>query len=504
MVRAISSRGYLRGLAVGTACMALALAVSLWSVVAQRDEVLSGIGRATDSITAPAFQLEREFLLLRHLLDRTANQNDPDERETLQLRFDIFQSRLALLRDSPDMAQLLQQAAYRIAVPKLQQWIARAEPIIAASTHDLKALAGLLRESEGLAIEVHNLSLEANSLSSHLLEAQSKNLLAQNTKIIQLTLAQCLLLLLAATALLIRHRRQVIDNAELEAIANNLRQAQSANQSALEKLEASQEELARSETRAALSTIIASVSHELSTPLGNSLMTASALTDQSREFQKSLDENRLKRTELANYVSSVAVGSDLLTRNLQRAAELLSNFRQVVNDQASQKRRSFGLATVIQEILATLQPSLKRHTHRVVTHIPEDIALDSYPGPLGQVVINLVNNAYLHGFEGKTHGTVTLSACVDGDKVWLLIKDDGVGMSEETRLHLFEPFFTSKANQGGTGLGLSIVANIVTKTLGGSIRVESALGAGTTWLIDFPLKAQEPTSANPQEPAAKI
>lgn len=255
---------------------------------------------------------------------------------------------------------------------------------------------------------------------------------------------------------------------------------------AMDTLQRSQEELARSETRAALNTLIASVTHELSTPLGNSLMVATTLVCESDDFQKAVDSNQLKRSDLHAFTDAVRSGNDLLLRNLQRATDLLSKFKQVANDQASEQRRSFDLATVVKEVVDTLAPSLKRHPHRIVLAIPEGITMDSLPGPLGQIIINLTNNAYLHAFEGRSDGVLTLSASTEGESVLLCCEDNGVGISEDNLQHLFEPFFSTKKGQGGTGLGMGIVENLVRKTLGGSLRMHSELGVGTRVEVHLP------------------
>jgi signal transduction histidine kinase len=117
------------------------------------------------------------------------------------------------------------------------------------------------------------------------------------------------------------------------------------------------------------------------------------------------------------------------------------------------------------------------------------IAMDSFPGPLGQVVINLINNAYHHAFEGRSAGTLTIRAEVRAKTVELAFADDGVGMCSDTLLHMFEPFFSTKIGRGGTGLGMSIVDGIVRKTLGGTMQVRSVVAEGTTFEITLPLVA---------------
>lgn len=455
--------------------MALAMAVLLAFTLAQRRAVQQAVGLRNDSITSPAFECEREFLRFRQALDSAVNSRHPPDRDELTLRYDLFLSRLTLLRDSPSISVLVQRPEYQRVMPRLEQWARRADVLIPSPQPDPQQLAGLLAEVNAMAIDVHALSLAANSVVSRLLEEQENALLGQNAQIVALTLAQLILLLSAATALLVRHQRQEQERLALEDLTD--------------KLHRSQEALARSETKAALNTVIASVSHELSTPLGNSLMTASTLVDQSRDFRRAFDSNQLKRSELSTFVENVCEGNDLMLRNLQRAVALLKNFRQVANDQASEQRRRFDLATVVHEVMDTLAPSLKRQPHTVVVDIPSGITMDSLPGPLGQVVINVVNNAYLHAFEGRSDGVLTIRATQGGSRAHLVFSDNGVGMSPQTQARLFQPFFSTKTGEGGTGLGMTIVADLIRKTLGGTLEVYSSLGGGTTLRLDLPLVA---------------
>lgn len=260
---------------------------------------------------------------------------------------------------------------------------------------------------------------------------------------------------------------------------------------AMQTLHQSQEALARSAAKATLGTLVASVTHELSTPLGNSLITASTCADLAKRLQAQVDGGQLKRSDLVTFLQEVNEGSALIERNLHRAVALVQNFKQVAADQASEQRRSFELADVVNEVLDTLSPSLKRHAHQVLVDVPGGIVVDSFPGALGQVLINLVNNAYLHAFEGRTDGTLRIAAQAQLGWVDLLVADDGIGMSQELLGQFFQPFFSTKIGRGGTGLGMSIVENLVKKTLGGTLTVQSSLGQGSTFLIRIPLRAPQ-------------
>jgi signal transduction histidine kinase len=134
---------------------------------------------------------------------------------------------------------------------------------------------------------------------------------------------------------------------------------------------------------------------------------------------------------------------------------------------------------------------LRLQPHRIVAQIPAGIMLDSYPGPLGQVLTNLINNAYLHAFDGKTQGGELLitAQAAGSNHVRISCKDNGCGMDAATLEKLFIPFFSTKIGKGGSGLGMAIIDNLVSKTLGGSLQIESTLGQGTTVHITLPLVA---------------
>jgi PAS domain S-box-containing protein len=259
----------------------------------------------------------------------------------------------------------------------------------------------------------------------------------------------------------------------------------------LETLNKAQEELVRSEKLAALGSLVAGIAHELNTPIGNSLMVASTLLDQTRTLTANWEKDKgIKRSTLEGYVGDAGKAGDILVRNLQRAANLVTGFKQVAVDQTSSQRRKFQVAEVVSEIMLTLWPTLRKTSYVVEQNIPDDLVMDSYPGPLGQVITNLVNNALLHGFENRSTGTVTISALRTGqDWVEFIVTDDGVGIPAANLNRIFDPFFTTKLGAGGSGLGLNIAHNIVTGILGGRIRVQSEVGVGTSFILALPLAA---------------
>jgi len=264
---------------------------------------------------------------------------------------------------------------------------------------------------------------------------------------------------------------------------------------AMQTLKLAQGELVRSETLASLGNLVGGVAHELNTPIGNGVMAVSTLHDQVKSFRREMTSG-LRRSTLEAFVGRVERGSEIAVRNLQRANDLIASFKQVAVDQTSAQRRRFMLSEVIDEILMTMQPTLKRTPYRIEREIPGELAMESYPGPLGQVLTNLLTNALNHGLEGRAHGLIRISAERYGDdQVILRVADDGAGISPELFPRIFDPFVTSKLGRGGSGLGLHIVWNTVTVVLGGSITVDSKPDQGSEFRIILPLVAPRQPNA---------
>lgn len=252
--------------------------------------------------------------------------------------------------------------------------------------------------------------------------------------------------------------------------------------------------LVQTEKLAALGNLVAGVAHELNTPLGNARVVASLLAEQFREFAEAVESGTLRRSQVEGFLNKGREAVALLERNSARAAELIGHFKQVAVDQSSARRRTFDLRQTIEEMLVTLRLTFKNTRHRIDVDIPGGLEMDSYPGPLEQVIGNLVTNSLTHGFVGIDAGRLELHAHVLGEtQVVLRCTDNGVGIATATLNRIFEPFFTTRLGHGGSGLGLYIVYNLVSSVLGGTIDVESHTGNGVSFTLTLPRKAPERT-----------
>lgn len=256
--------------------------------------------------------------------------------------------------------------------------------------------------------------------------------------------------------------------------------------------EEAQSQQVMQEKLAALGQLVAGVAHELNTPLGNSLMMGSALQERTEAISQKLNSGPIQRQDLIDYVAEAQEASEIIMRGLQNASSLVNSFKQVAVDRASAQRRKFDLQQTCQELVSTMARALRPLGHQIAIDIPANIVMQSYPGPLGQVLANLIDNALIHAFENRTGGQLTLSAKLTANaRVCIELADDGVGIAEAHLTRIFDPFFTTKMGQGGNGLGLSISYNIVTTLLNGTISVSSQAGRGSVFTLDLPINTKE-------------
>ena len=264
-------------------------------------------------------------------------------------------------------------------------------------------------------------------------------------------------------------------------------------------------QLAEQEKLAALGSMVAGVAHELNTPLGNCLVTTSAIQGKTAEVQAAVASGTLRRSTLDNYFSECEEGLLLVMRGLRVASDLVQSFKQVAVDRASEQRRTFDLLHTSQEVIATTNHNVQSGGFELIVDIPSGIVIDCYPGPYGQVLASLISNAMLHGFDQRSHGTMELRAQLKGaSEVEIFFSDNGHGIAKENLGRVFDPFFTTKFGKGGSGLGLSVSYNIMTGLFGGTFEVKSTPGQGTTFVIKIPVVAPEASWVPHGQGASKV
>ena len=255
---------------------------------------------------------------------------------------------------------------------------------------------------------------------------------------------------------------------------------------ALDHLKRTQDDLIQAEKMASLGSMVAGVSHELNTPIGIAVTVSSSLVEQAKALDAAYRAGTLKRSEMDSGLRQVAEMSALIERSVTRAATLVASFKQVAMDQTSERRREFELREVVDDVICSLLPGLDHQTWRIENGVPPGIRCDSFPGALGQIVSNLIQNAAIHAFVGRADGIISVTAMVKGEHLELAICDNGVGMDAVMLAHVFDPFFTTRLGKGGSGLGLAICYRLASSVLSGELRASSEPGKGSSFVLTMP------------------
>ena len=273
---------------------------------------------------------------------------------------------------------------------------------------------------------------------------------------------------------------------------DELRASKEKAEGALLELNTAQQNLIDAERLAALGGLVAGVAHEVNNPIGISLTVASSYSRRAEMFEAELrSDSPLRRSQLEEFVRTSRDAAAQLVANLHRAAELIQSFKQVAVDRSHAERRQFSLSEATDQIIASLRPVLKKAPIALAVEVPEGLVIDGYPGSYGQILTNLFLNAANHAFADGRSGAITITAKPRGaDDVEIIFADNGAGMTPDVQRQAFDPFFTTRRNEGGTGLGLHIVYNLVTQQLGGRMMLDSRLGQGTTFRIIMPRAAK--------------
>ena len=251
------------------------------------------------------------------------------------------------------------------------------------------------------------------------------------------------------------------------------------------KLSTAQDQLVESAKMAALGGLVAGVAHEINTPLGVSVTATSHLADQIDQFDREYKSGQLKKSSLDTLLLDAKDSCGMLTRNLRRASELISNFKQVAVDQSSENRREFELESYIEELIQSLRPQFKQGHHSIHLTANSKISLNNFPGVIAQIITNLIMNSLNHGFKNKTHGEIFIELALENNEIIIDYRDKGIGLTEQQREKVFEPFYTTARSTGGSGLGMSISYNLITSKLNGSINCLKS-SEGAHFRITFP------------------
>jgi C4-dicarboxylate-specific signal transduction histidine kinase len=255
-----------------------------------------------------------------------------------------------------------------------------------------------------------------------------------------------------------------------------------------EALREIQQDLIANEKLAALGALVAGISHEINTPVGIGITASSHLRESINAFATLFSDGSLKRSDLEGFVNSIRDLNSMIEENLQRASNLIRSFKEVAVDQSAEDNREIFFKQYVDQIVTSLSPKFRNRNIQVDTSdIDPSLKIVTTPGPIAQILSNLIENSLVHGFDNEESGLIRLSASASQEELFIVYSDNGKGIPEENLIKIFDPFFTTKRSQGGTGLGMHLVHNIVRKKFFGQIRCESSLGKGVTFHISLRL-----------------
>ncbi len=227
---------------------------------------------------------------------------------------------------------------------------------------------------------------------------------------------------------------------------------------------------------------VANVSHELRTPLASIKAMAETIVLRGEKDDKLAGELAEKIVTEADRLT--AISEDLLD-----LATIESGWRPV-------RRDEFRISAVVENVLSELMPKAEQMSQELSSNVPDDLVMRGDQDAVQQILINLVDNAIVHGVGGQaqTHahnGRVTISAYVESGRLSLQVADTGIGIAPDELPRIFERFYrVDKARSrqsGGTGLGLSIVKHL-SEMMDGTVCVSSETGKGSTFTVTLPLR----------------
>jgi len=256
----------------------------------------------------------------------------------------------------------------------------------------------------------------------------------------------------------------------------------------LSHLKQTQNKLIESEKMASLGGLVAGVAHEINTPIGIGLTGITYLLEITKNIKKEYNQDLITEEAFKDYLIQCEDLSETISSNLFKTAQLVKSFKQVAVDRDSEEKREFNLSDYIKEVISSLNNIIKKANVEIIIECDEGISILSYPGAYSQLITNLISNSIEHGFKDKDSGVVCIKVSREINSLSLIYTDDGIGISEENKVKIFDPFYTTNRFKGGKGLGLNIIYNIVISNLKGNIECACEKDKGAKFIISLPIE----------------
>jgi PAS domain S-box-containing protein len=250
----------------------------------------------------------------------------------------------------------------------------------------------------------------------------------------------------------------------------------------------------QSEKMASLGMLVSSIAHELNNPNSFIAFNVPILREYFTELLPIIDKHAAADPEFEvlgmpypQFRQDVFNLLGNLTHGSQRIDAFIGNLREFVRTRPDTAMKWMDLKEVVQRALAMCSSKVRKTVRTLEVDLPEgDPQIYGNPGTLEQILINLLVNAAQASNGEDSRVRLTVARGDDPTARWMItVTDNGCGMDEDTRLKIFEPFFSTKQNEGGTGLGLYICRRLL-RDMGGKIKVESRSGQGSVFTVTLP------------------
>lgn len=228
------------------------------------------------------------------------------------------------------------------------------------------------------------------------------------------------------------------------------------------------------EELASLGDMVAQISHELNTPLGICITSASHLADKLQHLETNFKEGSLTQSDMRDSLSIAQKAISLTNSNLVRTSKIINGLRSLSKDTRRHDKEKLVLHRYVDNIMGQLQPLLEKQHVVTVISIPTDVVVYESPSSLSQVFSNLVVNSLRHGFSQRSdisRPKITISAHTKSEFIEVTYCDNGVGVPDHIRSSIFEPFVSGGSDEASTGLGMSIVREIVQDNFKGQVNL---------------------------------
>jgi two-component system, sensor histidine kinase len=444
--------------------------------------LISGKAQFKDDFLAWSFhKLENEQMRLLGLVEDELRNPGSVPFVDVQARYEIFVSRVDVVRPSRTRNVLPETPDYLTTVERLDGMVARMDPVIGETVNAAPSIAGWTRlRDELIALEepLRALSMFAShEIASHVQE-RNESVRTQQQLGVGLTIFQCSLTLAFAGLVIAQIRQLESRRRGLETLATNLRQA---------RVEAEYANQAKSD-------FLANMSHELRTPFQGILGMLSLLRDTRLTSQQ---------TDLIDTASMSARHLLVILNDILDISKLESGKLEL---QPEPVQLPLLLHSV--ESLMHAQAGAKNLTLSVGTESDLPVWVEADETRLKQILFNLVGNAIKFSEHGLVRVQVTAGPAIDAigtREVQFAVSDEGIGMDEATLQRLFQRFSQGDSRRvrrfGGTGLGLEISRQLA-RLMGGDIQATSRLNQGSTFTVRIPLKPAKPRPDQPPVPSA--